>query len=550
LREISLKNQDQEGLCSYEPSPESDIASSAAKTDEPPPELEKELGLAEGLVAQKKFSAAEEVLGKLQQKFFHGLKQEKRKELTASPRFRLLLASSQLLKARIREQQGDLEGARGIYGKVLPVLDDAVSKGKGKEIAVQALLLRAQAHGGLQNYLEAMGDYQAAREADPKHEGEAKAYREQLEKLTSLFSEERQKGEFEKNIPRVIYFLTEEVKLQEALGHEETFQELSKKLSELNRQYGVDTMVKEAQEIAAAGHLPLEKIKEVIRPYFVFSQTSKGAIELQFTDAFYALEDKKKLEIFQEISQVGRLEALRESSKKESDPIKRLYFQGQVDLLEGNLAKAQVEMMDFLSKTKGSPSPQPPSTLLRTGSPVEGEGKISEYREQIRPMLKQMSLMAVGQLEQQNEALFAQRMNNPEMMFSAERVYQSNRTYLTYLKRALETGNADTLDEAKEVYAQVHHAMQKKFEVDGVVGEILKVELKYKPPQGYTEYEKEKKAEKAMLQAYYKDGKDLQLFDPNSFSGSASVRLEGGSLKFPPRSLAHSFPNVLPGDCR
>ncbi|MFO1463120.1 MAG: HEAT repeat domain-containing protein [bacterium] len=312
-------------------------------------------------------------------------------------------------------------------------------------------------------------------------------------------------------------------------GDLKAYREQIPELKKLSQEQGLRSLVAESKQLAAEGFVAA--IPPGLSSYVTLTQGSGGKKTLDFSDAFTKLDDGKKLEVFSEIAKLARPGKLKASLESETDPSKRLFLESQIALMDGNLPLAQIKLRDFKASCPGQPEDPNFASMLA----------------QARSNLRELSLISLAQLEQQNETLIAQRRNNPEMLLStAERNYRQHKAYLAGLKQALEAGLADTLEEAQELYKTQGAAQLKAFQKDRVLGPQLRQALVYRAPQtGSEEFWAQKKRDQALLKAFQRETPDPSLFDAQAFAGTAYVKLEGGALLVPAASMTAEFPEVL-----
>lgn len=291
---------------------------------------------------------------------------------------------------------------------------------------------------------------------------------------------------------------------------------------------GEKMTVEEAKLAAKDGLIPTDRLDPETSLYVTVDGN-----ELTFTDAFDKLPKEEKVVVFQSLFRIARVEKMRQGLDEETDPVKQLYMESQIALTDGNFPLAQLKMVAFKNEAKGNEDPG-----------------IVAMRNQVRRQLQAMSLGAIVRLEERNEAIIAQRRNNPEMLLSsAESHYRYNKNYLENLKGLIKSGRYDTIEDAQEGFKFLARKQDQVFRDNHIVGSTMNAAyLPYKAPQALSDEDlAAKKSDREVMNAYFLPNGEIdpKLFDPEAFPETAYVRLEGGTLKTPVPGMMTQYPGIV-----
>jgi len=192
------------------------------------------------------------------------------------------------------------------------------------------------------------------------------------------------------------------------------FPEAKAALDAVTKKYFIDGLI--AKTDAAYPSLLAQSSLLSAQVFTGLKNPQQSLVVLRSADGFIAKQlkkDPKNAELFK--TWVGVRLRLAE---QESDPAKKLFYSANLSLLEGKHPKAQLELRSFMDQSKDSQDPQ---TL--------------KLREEARTTLRAYSLGAIATLAKQNALL-------------PEGIREPNQSLLVSLAKVLESGKADTLEEA------------------------------------------------------------------------------------------------------
>lgn len=397
---------------------------------------EMQVGRLDTLIGKGKLAEAEILAARIKADFFIRLSPEQRKVLEASPKIRERLLEASVFEADIAEKQGKHDRAIDIYQRFLKHCDKLIAEHPAH---AEAYLLRAKIHHGLGDYGGALSDYQALAKLSSQDAGYLESYRQDLGSLAKNLSAEWRLAEAMGDSGKATLFLTEEIKVQQALGATQEWKTLSAKLAALSKEMSFDKLMVKAQELAAGAYLsPASPALQGYSSYLKFSPKEGGGYQLSFTEAFSKLGDRSKLEVLQKLHMEGFLGLNRALAAKESDPAKKNFYQGKVLLLEGNLPGARLKLALFKQQSQDSQDPE-----------------VLKMCAEARSVLRELNLAALKKLGEWQGALSVQR--HASLVSVAATVNDDNLSsgflkesprLISALKYYLENGKADTIDEA------------------------------------------------------------------------------------------------------
>jgi serine/threonine protein phosphatase PrpC len=199
------------------------------------------------------------------------------------------------------------------------------------------------------------------------------------------------------------------------------------------------------------------------------------------------------------------------------EPLQKLFYAIRVDLLEGRLPAAKLKMAAFKTLTEGAQN-----SVVRA------------QREEVRGMLRRLSWEELGKLAESNEALKAQRLKNLELNLYDERTAAANADLLGYFQKCLESGAADTLEEAAARLQVDHERLQREFWKNPVVKGNWAVSLPYREPRyGSIAHRTEREAAAELVRAFKASPEAEAFLQTASFEAVPFVRLEGGLVTIP-----------------
>ncbi|MFO1464033.1 MAG: FHA domain-containing protein [bacterium] len=425
---------------------------------------EMQVGRIDTLIGKGKLDEADKLAEQIKGEFFLQLNPAQRKVLEGNPKIRARLLEVNVYQAEIADRQGKHDKAVDIYQRYLKHVDKLiVDAPKYSDI----YLLRAKIHHGLGDYGGALQDYKTLGKQSPEDAGYAESYRQDLQGLAKQYSAEWHLAEAMGDSGKANVFLLEELKVRQALGDEAGVKELSPKLAALSKEMSFDKLMAKAQEFAGEAHLsPLNASLKDLAPYLKYSpKANDKGYQLEFTDSFKKLDDAKKLEVLQRLHLEGFLSLNKSLAAKETDPAKKNYYEGKVQLLEGNLPAARLKLMEFKALSKDSKDPE-----------------VLKMREEAGLVLRQLNLAALNKLGEWQGALDAQRHSSLVTVAAtvtddklSARFQKESPRLIAALKYYLENGKADTIDEALEAIQADNLKAMDDFQKDPTVKTGMKI---------------------------------------------------------------------------
>ncbi len=156
---------------------------------------------------------------------------------------------------------------------------------------------------------------------------------------------------------------------------------------------------------------------------------------------------------------------LADEAASAGDETRRLYHQAHVELLEGNIPRARLLMMDFAEATEGTTDPD-----------------LQPMQEEVRETLGNFSLQAIDQLIAYNEEIIRQQIGDEDhpgtdagYTFDNEAMGNGRRGILTRMRALIESGRVVTLDDAMEIEHQGHDT---RLNPEGPLGALYQLETR------------------------------------------------------------------------
>ena len=375
---------------------------------------------------------------------------------------------------------------------------------------LESYLLRARLHQQMGHYREAAEDYSVVAGLSPELETEATSYLCDLETLRAETEHQRGLAQEAGDAPNAVLLLTEELRLAQALGDDEGAAQLAEELQVETGELTFQNNMTLVQGFAAGDYLTSENVGEAAE-YVGFSCEATGETQLTFQENFYQLDRAEQMRILGGLQRTGLLEQSRDLAGRATeagDTTRALYYNSRVALMEGNIPQARVHMLDFRDATEGTEDPE-----------------LQQMREQTRGQLRQFALAEIERLAGVNTSLHDQRDRRFFVIgYMADNTSDAQGAMLRLARDAIESGRADTVEEAIQYWQSEHERLRSAFtEGNGVIREGWSITFPYDRPDN---------SELPALRDAAREYRAAFSRDPNAPvpEGIPTVRLEGGTL--------------------
>ncbi len=356
----------------------------------------------------------------------------------------------------------------------------------------EAYLYRARLHHMLGHYEEAFYDYGMAAQLEPSFRAEADAYPCRLEEIRTELTIQRKLAETSGNRADTVLLLSQEIEVFRLLGDEAAARELSPLLMSYTQDFSLEVVINETATLADNGFLT-EENTHAYAAYVIFHSDLVHMHSMSMTPEFDVLEDRDKLRILGELQQIGLIAMNRsrlETAQANGDTARTLFYQSRLALIEdNNIPQARLYMMDFKTATESTDDPE-----------------LLAMREVVRAELRDYTLIALDRLDEANGSLLTQRLGRMELNYYDKKTAQANSGLIGLLRQAVESGHADTLDEAMSYLQSEHQRLQEQFATNPVVQRGWDVNLIYEAPSyGSTQDKEERSVALTFLRDWFAD---------------------------------------------
>jgi hypothetical protein len=261
--------------------------------------------------------------------------------------------------------------------------------------------------------------------------------RVRLTKLAFLVARERRRVINEEGLSQAAPLLLMETHIALALGDSQRADQLSARLMETLKESATATALAPVQSLVESGELHAGDLED-LKPYFRIVSIPACGKKLAATPFFFQQSGPRQLEMLQEVSRLALVAEHRTHARDAllaCDEPRQLYHEAHLALLSGNTPKARVLLMDFKENTMTAEDPE-----------------LILMREEAREILRIFSLQEMDQLIAYNQEIAAQRKGN-RYGWTIEAILtgESQDLSLQRMKKFLERGEADTLEEAYEL---------------------------------------------------------------------------------------------------
>ncbi|MBL7685643.1 MAG: hypothetical protein JNK65_06390, partial [Deltaproteobacteria bacterium] len=213
--------------------------------------------------------------------------------------------------------------------------------------------ISSQLHHLMQEYQPALSDLQKASASKE----ELEAYKKQLSTLLVKMEQNYKAADLKKDQVESFVYLTECIRLNEALGNSKAVEELSEKLAPLTKSLLSHEAVAGVQKMAEQGLISTDRL-QIAKKYVSIKSDEKG-IRLEFNASFESLNPAEKAVVLQELQQNGLMGSNKAALAKETDPTKKLYYEAKIEMLEGHLERSELKLRQFKKELSTSKSQDP-----------------------------------------------------------------------------------------------------------------------------------------------------------------------------------------------
>ncbi len=353
------------------------------------------------------------------------------------------------------DQAGALLEA-GEAEQAIKILEGMTFFGSFDPAAAEMHQLKVQALHQLGDYPAALSEFESVKVSNPYAgiNGQNR-YRRELGSLGEEMEYQIATAQEEGNILTEAKAARAAVKIYEALGDTERveqiasdFEAIRHQAEQLEKKAELQNSRDQAERLAVEGILTPEAIARYeelvpngpkLSSFLAIEKTSDGTNRLRFTPEFAKLSEEHQQLVLDNLEPILLDGTVRRLAASEADPAKRLYYQAKVDLMDGQIEAARLHFVDFKAAAAGTKDPN-----------------VLAMREEARAFLQSLSLNQLELLKSRNEVLKGQRLNH---LYDKEDIglvdrdgikarAASNARLLQVLRNLVETGAADTLDEA------------------------------------------------------------------------------------------------------
>ncbi len=268
---------------------------------------------------------------------------------------------------------------------------------------------------------------------------ELQASKECLLRKAEELASRREEIEGRAESAEMVAILAQEIALREALGDRASLSRLSEKLEFYSKASVVDNLLHEVRGLSV--HIE-DSGAEIVRKWFR-TKSDKGE-KLQPSEDFLKLPYEEQLGLLQELFRLGLIgqnRVLLEQAKAahgESSP-QAVFFGAKISLLEGHIESSCRQLVRF-KDLSGQWS-------LDQGLQGAEIAERAVMREEATALLRQLSLHDLERLRFENGALQSQRTGKLSSG-AAAKTCELNEAFLKVLTMYVESGKADTLEEA------------------------------------------------------------------------------------------------------